>query len=664
MAKVAQLGSFRSIKTYGLTDVGSYLRSLREAKQKLEDNYWEAALENGSEDPEDILAYWEGQRDRFAPGTIEYKSYKAKIEGIKTTIDVNKVSALVAENKYEEAVNYYQTTVLPKYDKDSPAYSEAFVQLQKLKEAKISYDITLQDAKLRAKYSPGGLSGRNLANYFAEMIKYLENEGLNDRAEYFDYVAKYGDAIESVAEQEKAKERSAFNKRLNELIGEKEGAITSSDWVGIYTQLTKEFPKGGEGYATALEGLTKAQEVLRADEEKTRKQEVNILMNSVLSKYAQGGIDDREYAQALQEMLTMLPPGSEEANEIARTLGNLQETLGARYGAETKEAEVKKLMESITALEAQEQYQKTQFMSGLISGSEYDKWRTEFLEKASPLYSNLGQYSNDWGVWQKVSEYQSELQRMPERAEQRSRGELIDIVATDPKTGMMTINTVNLKSLDPASVPAEGLNVITDKGIETIFYNMTRGSWTSSEGIEFAKPPTTKEIRDAYALPAGLSDIEAKKRIEAFKSAEASGAEFSPQSILGVATEAKSPFEINLQPFVSKVAEVARKPYETLYGRAPSVAGIKLPEFKLPEFKMPELNLPTFSLPTFSFDYEAERKRLDEQLKKITSGISSTVSGVGDWLGSTVGQAKSTLSNLWGGLTSGISSALSKLKFW
>jgi len=654
--KIAKSGSFRSIRPYGLTDVGSYLRSLRLVKEKAEDDYWTMALEDGSEKPEDILAYWEGQKDRFPADSIDYKTYKAKIERIKTAIDTSKVSALIAENKYDDAVTYFQTKVLSKYEKDSPAWSEAFVNLQKIKEAKISYEVGLQDAKLRAKWSVGGLTGRNLVNYYAEMLKFMEDEGYGGREEYFKLVEGQGTAIEGLAAAEKTKETAAYNKRYNELVGEREGVITSKDFVDIYTQLASEFPRGGEGYSNAMENLTKAQATLKTEEEKTKKLQAQVIMNTVLQKYAEGGISDVEYSSALQEMLTLLPRGSEEANEVARALGNLQETLSGKYEAETKQAEVKRLMESISALEAKEQYQKSQFMSGVISGSEYDKWRKEFLEQTSPLYNQLGGYSNDWGVWQKASEYQGELGRVSERTEQRSRGELIDIVEIDKDTGETKIRTVNIKSLTPEGIPAEGLTVVGEKGVETIKYNIKRGTWTDSEGKEFAKPPTTKEIKEAYILPAGLKDVEAQKRVTALREAEISGVQFNPREILGQPKEA---FQFPTIDF-GKVVEATRAPYEALWGGAPQ---IKVPEFKMPELPKLDISLPEFKLPSLGSIGQTVSSIARAPYEALWGGAPQISLPSFD-LGKTISTVTQKASDIWGKAKETISGALSKLKFW
>ena len=651
--KIAKSGSFRSIRPYGLTDVGSYLRSLRLVKEKAEDDYWTTALEDGSEKPEDVLAYWEGQKNRFPADSIDYKTYKAKIERIKTTIDTSKVSALIAENKYDDAVTYFQTKVLSKYEKDSPAWSEAFVNLQKIKEAKISYEVGLQDAKLRAKWSVGGLTGRNLVNYYAEMLKYMEDEGYADRAEYFKLVEGQGTAIEGLAAAEKTKETAAYNKRYNELVGERKGAITSKDFVDIYTQLASEFPQGGEGYSNAMENLTKAQATLKTEEEKTKKLQAQVIMNTVLQKYAEGGISDVEYSSALQEMLTLLPRGSEEANEVARALGNLQETLSGK----AEQVGLEETRRQIALLEEQEnerQYRSlASRLSGKMTAEEETEARQKFLAQIMPLYEKGGGGEADYRI---MAKYQIEATDLPKQQELRKQGKLVDQVIRGTG-GEVDIVPTLLEDILLGKDRPVSMEVMTYRGVEKFAFNPETQAWTNiATSKVFAKIPTTKELEEGYALPGGLSVKEIAKRVGALQEIEVSGVQFNPREILGQPKEA---FQFPTIDF-GKVVEATRAPYEALWGGAPQ---IKVPEFKMPELPKLDISLPEFKLPSLGSIGQTVSSIARAPYEALWGGAPQISLPSFD-LGKTISTVTQKASDIWGKAKETISGALSKLKFW
>jgi uncharacterized membrane protein len=631
--RVALGGSFRTLRSYGTDSVASYLQALRLEKQRAEDAYWNEALNSGDETPEDVLAYWQGQKDRFAPGTIDYKTYAAKIKNIQETIDVSKVNGLIAEKKYDDAVDYYQSKILTKYEKDSPAWSDAFVKLQQIKEAKISYDISLQDAKLRAKHSVGGLSGKNLVSYYADLLKYMQDKGLQDREEYFRAIEGQNTAIAQAAEQEKQKESAQFNTRLNELIGQREGVITSRDWVDIYSKLAGEFPQGGESYAKALEGLTKATETLKTDTDNQRKAQSQVIMNTVLEKYSSGGITDQEYAQALQEMLPMMQPGSEEANQIARELGNLQETLGKQGQAQAEQQQAQQLIQQITQLEAQARQQQGKFESGLLNGIEYDTSREQFLKAVGPLYEQLGQISGDQGVFQKIAEYGQETQTLPQKMQLRQSGQLVDRVTVDAQ-GNRKIESVNLQSIDPATI-GNTLDVITDKGIDRFTFKPLSketgaGVWIDQQGNQFAKIATTKEARENFALPAGIKPQQALERVTALEQAMQSGQKVDFKAILNPPEEPKQAF--SLKPFIQPIqkaaqtfAEVTRQPYEAVWGTTPSQPSFQLPEIKLPEISIPKIASGVSNWLTSNiWNPGAGTAKVESAVKNVGSSIAST----------------------------------------
>lgn len=642
MARIALGGSFRTIRSYGMADVGSYLRSLREAKQQAEDTYWDAALSSGEEKPEDVLAYWQGQRDRFPVGSIEYKTYQAKLKRINETIDTSKVNALIAEKKYDDAIDYYERNIITKYEKDSPAWSDAFVRLQQLKDARTANEISLEEAKLRAKWSVGGLSGKNLVSYYADLLKFMDEKGYQDREEYFKVIEGQNEAVAQAQEQEKAKETAQFNKRMNELIGEIGGPITSKDWVNIYNKLAGEFPQGSEAYAKALEGLTKAQEQFKGDREAEQKNAAKVIMNTVLQKYSEGGITDREYASALQEMLTMLPQGSEEANEVARQLGNLQETLAGQGAAEAKQQQVSQLLQEITQYEAQAEQLQAKYAAGLIPGMEYDEARKQFLERVAPLYESLGQYTNDRGVYEKMAEYGQELNTLPEKMQQRQMGTLVDRVIVDEQ-GNRKIKSIDLRSIDPATI-GNILDVITDKGVEQFVFNPNTKAWTDSQGNVFAKIATTKEARDNFALPAGLKPAEIAKRIDALDEAMSSGQQVDFKSILNPAQPSEQPnsfsFGNALKNIGGTIAGVARTPYETVYGGSPST-------FKLPEINISQA-ISDFKLPSVQSVVQPVSNWFTSNVWDPGAGtgkVESTVKNIGSTIASTA-------KNLWEGFKS------------
>ncbi len=658
--KVAQSGSFRSIRPYGLTDISSYLRSLRIAKQEAEDAYWNAALEDGSEKAEDILTYWEGQRDRFEPGTVDYKTYQAKIERIKTTIDTNKVSSLIAENKYDDAIKYFQTKVLSKYEKDSPAWSEAFVNLQKIKEAKVNYEIGLQEAKLRAKYSPGGLSGSNLVNYYSEMLKYMEDSDYTDREEYFKLIEGQNTAIAQAEETERKKEEAAFNRRLNELVNqksaEKGAALNWGDYASIYSQLSSEFSRGSSNYTLAVTKLAEAQEKQRVEEENIRKLEFNTLYNQVMSQYASGGITDSEMAAGLQELLTLATPGSEEYVNVARALGQLQESLAGK----AKAASLEETRQQIALLEEQE-YQRQQGslinrLTGKMTSEEEDEARQKFLEQIVPLYEQAGSGKEDMRT---LAQYQVEAVDLPKQREQRKQGKLVDQVIRG-EGGAIEIVPILLEDLVLGGDKPINLEVITDKGVERFTFNPETQAWTNPDTKEkFATIPTTSDVRENYMIPTTLSDKETKERISQLKEAEKSGQEFNPQDILGVITEQKKPWDI--LPTISTVIEK---------GKETGLLGIGQPSpftLSLPSFEIPELKLPSFG------DIEKTVGSIIEKGKEtgllgigqpspFTLSLPSlpSLSSIGQTISGAAQKVTEKAKDIWGGLTS----SLSKLKFW
>jgi uncharacterized membrane protein len=657
MARIALGGSFRTIRSYGTDSVGSYLQALRLEKQRTEDSYFDQALNSGDETPEAVLTYWQNQKDRFAPGSIDYKTYTSKIKNIQSTIDTAKVNTLLADKKFDEAINYYTSSVLNKYEKDTPAWSDAFVKLQGLKDSKTSNDISMQEAKMRAKWSVGGLSGKNLVSYYTELVKYMQDSGLEGREEYFKAVEGQNTAVAQAGEQEKQKETARFNTRLNELIGERQGVITSKDWVDIYSKMAGEFSPGSEGYATALEQLTKASGTLKTDTDNQRKQQSQLVMNTVLQKYAEGGITDQEYAQALQEALPMMQPGSEEANTIARQLGNLQETLGKQGQAQAEQEQAQKLVQQITQLEVQAQQTQAKFESGLMDGTEYDTSREQFLKAVSPLYEQYGQISGDQGVFQKMAEYGQEIQTLPEKMQMRQTGQLIDRVTVDSQ-GNRKIESVNLQSIDPLTV-GNTLDVITDKGIQQFTFKPLSketgaGVWVDGQGNQFAKIATTKEARDNFALPAGIKPQQALERVTALDQAMQSGQQIDFKAILNPPEQAKGPSTFQtvmntVKPAVSNIAQGFASNISNTAKQAitPSIAGFSLPE--LPKFELPKLDLSPITssvgnwLTKNVWDTGSGTAKAEGAIKNIGSTIANTAKNL--WQG--FKQKTSSISPWW-----------------